>query len=116
MSDEQPGGRHALEHAVAKAAAQVPGVAFLRPGIADYLRGAARPRVLGRHGGPPAGVRVARRERTGRWEVHVQVVVRGGHRAVDVARAVRAAASEAVAAAADAPPALHVKVTVAGSV
>jgi hypothetical protein len=57
-------------------------------------------------------VRVARRERTGPWEVHVQIVVRGGHRAVDVARAVRAA----VAAAPDAPPALHVKGTVAGYV
>jgi hypothetical protein len=112
MSDEQQAGRHALAHAAAKAAAQVPGVAFLRPGIADYLRSAARPRVLGPYGGPPAGVRVARRERTGPWEVHVQIVVRGGHRAVDVARAVRAA----VAAAPDAPPALHVKVTVAGYV
>ncbi|MZE72514.1 Asp23/Gls24 family envelope stress response protein, partial [Streptomyces sp. SID5789] len=44
-------GRDALAGTVARVTAGVPGVAFLRPGLADLVRGSARtgpPRAAGR--------------------------------------------------------------------
>ncbi len=87
-----------LARAVAGAAAEVAGVAFLRPRLSDLLRGsaaAARPRRGPAADRGPAGVRVRRDPDTARWLVEVQFTVRRGHRAVDVARAVRAAAERA---------------------
>lgn len=81
--------RDALADTVARLAADVPGVAFLRPGLVDLLRPAARtgpPRAAGR---APAGVRVRRASGSGPWEVDVQIVVRRDHHALTVARAVR---------------------------
>ncbi|MFI1093824.1 Asp23/Gls24 family envelope stress response protein [Streptomyces sp. NPDC020917] len=109
--------RRALGEAAARAALEVPGVAFLRPGIADALRGAGRSREVRAGGGPPAGVGVNRKGRGGSWEIHVQVVVRRDRRALDVARAVETAVTAAARAAV--PGALRapgVKVTVAQTI
>ncbi|MEU6288985.1 Asp23/Gls24 family envelope stress response protein [Streptomyces sp. NPDC046988] len=102
-------GRDALAGTVARVTADVPGVAFLRPGLADLVRGAARtgpPRAAGR---APAGVRVARASGAEPWEVDVQIVVHRGHRALTVARAVRDAVTAALAGTA---PGAQVTVTV----
>ncbi|NJP67512.1 Asp23/Gls24 family envelope stress response protein, partial [Streptomyces sp. ventii] len=57
----------------------------------------------------PHGVRVSRREGPDRWHVDVQVAVRRGHRALDVARAVTTAVGAAVAG--SVPPSVRVTVT-----
>ena len=109
--------RRALGEAAAHAALEVPGVAFLRPGIADVLRGAGRAREVRAGGGPPAGVGVNRGAGGGPWEIHVQIVVRRDHRALDVARAVEtavAAAAQATLPGSHRPP--GVKVTVAQTI
>ncbi|WP_399891363.1 Asp23/Gls24 family envelope stress response protein [Streptomyces sp. BBFR51] len=106
-------GREALAGTAARVAADVPGVAFLRPGLVDLFRGSARtgpPRADGR---TPAGVRVTRASGAGPWEVDVQVVVRRDHRALTVARAVRDAVTAALAQAA---PGAQVTVTVTNAV
>ncbi|MBW5423472.1 Asp23/Gls24 family envelope stress response protein [Streptomyces sp. BG9H] len=91
-----------LTDAVARAVLGTPGVAFLRPGVAQLLRASralARVRPTGdRLGRPPrsSGVRVTRGEGAERWHVEVYVVLHRGHRAVDVTREVRAAVADAV--------------------
>ncbi|MGW0565083.1 Asp23/Gls24 family envelope stress response protein [Streptomyces sp. NPDC003016] len=85
-------GRTRLERAAAEAALAVPGVAFLRPGIADVLRGAT-----GQRPGGSGGVRARAAEGSGGWRIDVQLAVLRGHRAVDVTRAVRAAVEAAAA-------------------
>ncbi|RDD87611.1 Asp23/Gls24 family envelope stress response protein [Streptomyces parvulus] len=105
-------GRDELAGTVARVTEAVPGVAFLRPGLADLIRGPARtgpPRTAGRS---PAGVRVARGSSAGPWEVDVQIVVRRGHRSLTVARAVRDAVTAAVA---ETAPGAQVTVTVANA-
>ncbi|MEV1048197.1 Asp23/Gls24 family envelope stress response protein [Streptomyces sp. NPDC049916] len=78
----------------AEAARGAPGVAFLRPGVADLLRTRIADRaplrgpVSGAGPGTP-GVRVSRDEATGRWHIDIRLVLRRGHRALDVTRAVR---------------------------
>ncbi|MFF0744841.1 Asp23/Gls24 family envelope stress response protein [Streptomyces sp. NPDC004111] len=86
-------------------------MAFLRPRLSDLLRGSATAaRLRGSAGDrPPAGVRVRREPAAARWRVEVQLTVRHGHRAVDVAREVRAAGERAVA---GVP--VEIEVTVAG--
>lgn len=93
----------------AAAARGVPGVAFLRPGIADLLRGAA-----GRGARDVAGVQARRAGGVpGGWEVTVELATLRGHRALDVTRAVRDAVTEAVAGAVgDAGCRVRVTVTV----
>jgi uncharacterized alkaline shock family protein YloU len=88
-----------LARVVAEAAAGVPGVAFLRPRLSDLLRGSATAaRLRGAAGNrTPAGVRVRRDAATAPWRVEVHLTVRHGHRALDVAREVRAAGERAVA-------------------
>ncbi|MGQ4514522.1 Asp23/Gls24 family envelope stress response protein [Streptomyces sp. DW26H14] len=83
-----------LTREVAEAARATAGVAFLRPGLADIVRGTARlaPRTA-------TGVWVRYETESGRWRIQVQLVTAEGHRAVDVARAVRKAAEYAAAAA-----------------
>ncbi|MFI0977312.1 Asp23/Gls24 family envelope stress response protein [Streptomyces sp. NPDC021093] len=101
-----------LARAVAEAAVRVPGVAFLRPRLSDLIRGAAAvDRLRGKPAGDraPAGVRARRDPDTARWQVEVQLTVRHGHRAVDVAREVRAAGERAVAG-----TPVEIAVTVAG--
>lgn len=62
-----------------------PGVAFLRPGIAELLR-TVTPLTT-----RSSAVRVTRDKAAARWHAEIHVVLRGGHRAVDVTREVRAA-------------------------
>ncbi|MFK4546309.1 hypothetical protein RKD29_005905 [Streptomyces tendae] len=105
--------RDALAGTVARVAADVPGVAFPRPGLVDPFRPAARtgpPRTAGR---APAGVRVSRASGSGPWEVDVQIVVRRDHRAPAVARAVRDTVTTAPSGAA---PGVQVTVTVTDAV
>lgn len=84
--------------AAAEAARNTPGVAFLRPGLGDLLRGT----VTGRSPRGPAndtrttGVRAERQDHPERWRLRVHLAVRSGHRALDVTRAVRAAVEAAV--------------------
>jgi hypothetical protein len=105
--------REDLAGTVARVAADVPGVAFLRPGLADLFRGAARTGPPSAAGRTPAGVRVTRARGTGPWEVDVQIVVHRDHRALTVARAVRDAVATALAGTA---PDAQVTVTVTNAV
>ncbi|MFD5778634.1 Asp23/Gls24 family envelope stress response protein [Streptomyces sp. NPDC126933] len=97
-----------LALAAADAAQQVPGVAFLRPGLADLLRASAGSRA-GRlrtrsitataragHGSRPPGVHVSPTAGPARWHIDIQLVARTAYRSVEVTRAVREAV-EAVA-------------------
>ncbi|MGK5529831.1 hypothetical protein [Streptomyces sp. URMC 129] len=108
------GGHTELETLVrqtaATAARRVPGVAFLRPGLTDRLRGAG----AGRASRSVAGVRATRRPGGG-WDVTVHLATLHGHRALDVTRAVRAAVTAAVAEAVGDPGCpVRVTVTVTG--
>ncbi|XKK62376.1 Asp23/Gls24 family envelope stress response protein [Streptomyces sp. ARC32] len=106
-------GRDAVAGTVARVAAGVPGVAFLRPGLADLFRSSARTASRAAARDTPAGVRVSRASGAGPWEVDVQIVVHRDHRAVDVARAVRDAVTAALSGAA---PGAQVTVTVTNAV
>ncbi|MFG2478927.1 hypothetical protein [Streptomyces fagopyri] len=76
----------ALTEEVAKAVREVAGVAYLRPGVAQLLRGAVAP------AGRPAGVRITRGgDGADPWNVEVRIVALSDTRALDVARATRAA-------------------------
>lgn len=75
-------------HAAADAAENVPGVAFLRPGLADLLRGGERPRA--------GGVRARRETDSESWHIELHLAVHAGHRALDVVRAVRTDVAGAV--------------------
>ncbi|WP_329060532.1 Asp23/Gls24 family envelope stress response protein [Streptomyces sp. NBC_01429] len=88
-----------LALATADAARRIAGVAFLRPGIVDRLRASAASRA-GRPGGGTAagnsGVRVRPLDGGPEvWHIDIQLVARASHRALDVTRAVRAAAGAA---------------------
>ncbi|MFE7136638.1 Asp23/Gls24 family envelope stress response protein [Streptomyces sp. NPDC057644] len=100
--------------AAAEAARGVPGVAFLRPGVADLLRTRITDRTQRRApltGNRTPGVRVGRDEGGG-WRLDIRLVLRRGHRALDVTRAVRTA----VLAALPEEPAASVRITVTGVV
>ncbi|MFF2848050.1 Asp23/Gls24 family envelope stress response protein [Streptomyces sp. NPDC058001] len=111
--------RHTVEEAVADAAREVPGVAYLRPGLSGLLGGttARIARATGRPE-PVAGVRATPTEdRTG-WHVDVKLTTLPGHRVVDVTRAVRDAAGAAARDALsgdDGRVTVTVRVTVTGS-
>ncbi|MYR93852.1 MULTISPECIES: hypothetical protein [unclassified Streptomyces] len=107
--------RDRLAEAAARAAEDVPGVAFLRPGVVDLLRTRAAdraPRLAASPGARAQGVRVSRDEATGAWLIDIRLVLHRGHRALDVTRAVHTAALAAVRA----EPAVSVRVTVTGVV
>lgn len=135
--------RHAaVLRAAAGAAKDTPGVAFLRPGLGELLRGAVArtpgsgsasrtgsgsgsgsrsasgagsPSPSGRTGRVP-GVRADHGPGPGPWRIRVHLAVRRGHRALDVVRAVRprvtAAVQEALRTAGEAAPEVAVTVTV----
>ncbi|MFE1586065.1 Asp23/Gls24 family envelope stress response protein [Streptomyces sp. NPDC058737] len=106
-------GRDALAGTVARVAADVPGVAFLRPGLVDLFRSSVRTAPQGASGRTPAGVRVSQASGSGPWEVDVQIVVRRDHHALTVARAVRDAVSAALT---ETAPGAQVTVTVTNAV
>ncbi|HET6860569.1 MAG TPA: Asp23/Gls24 family envelope stress response protein [Streptomyces sp.] len=99
-----------LERLAAAAALGVPGVAYLRPGLADLLRGVQAQRQRG-----AGGVRARATDDPRAWRIEVQLAVVRGHRAVDVTRAVRAAVETATTTAGAGRPAA-VTVTVTGVV
>ncbi|MGR8012091.1 Asp23/Gls24 family envelope stress response protein [Streptomyces hypolithicus] len=125
-------GRAQLEGAAAAAALAVPGVAYLRPGLADVLRGAAAQRLGGAESGAGAGAGAGSRSGSGSggvrarvaegagaaWLIKVQLAVVRGHRALDVTRAVRTAveAAAVTVTGGGAPRAVAVRVTVTGIV
>ncbi|MFJ3639618.1 hypothetical protein ACIPRD_07690 [Streptomyces sp. NPDC090108] len=102
-----------LGDALAQAVREVPGVAFLAPGLTHRLRAA-----LDSTGGDRAscaGVRMTRSARTEPWKIDVRIVIRAQARALDVTRATRTAVTACLAGARPAEPA-HVTVTVTGVV
>lgn len=100
-----------------EAVLDTPGVAFLRPGLADLLRSSALLR-RGLPGAPAgsSGVRVRRGAGPQDWSVEVYVVLHRGRRALDVTRAVRSAAADAVRRVAGEPAEPGITVTVTGRV
>ncbi|MFZ3561390.1 MULTISPECIES: hypothetical protein [unclassified Streptomyces] len=102
---------------IARAVADVPGVAFLKPDLAGRLRSAlARPAPS--VGGGPSGVRLTPpRGADGTWHVEIQLVALARSRTVDVARAARRAAEQHLATAVpDRHGRARVTVTVTGLV
>lgn len=85
-----------LTEALARTVLEVPGVAFLKPGLTDLLRSRAGAGA-GRSGARTAGIRVTRRDGSEPWEVDVRIVARKERPAVDVARATRLALEESLA-------------------
>ncbi|MGP3775978.1 hypothetical protein ACTWJ8_34650 [Streptomyces sp. SDT5-1] len=83
---------------IARAVADVPGVAFLRPALAGRLRSAlGRPGASA--GGAASGVRITPpRDADDVWRVEIHLVALADARAVDVARAARRTAGEALSA------------------
>ncbi|MFD4634124.1 Asp23/Gls24 family envelope stress response protein [Streptomyces sp. NPDC058284] len=77
-----------LTEAVREAVLATPGVAFLRPGLADLLRSALRTPSRS------SGVRLTRTGDAHVRHADIHVVLHRGHRAVDVTREVRAAVTE----------------------
>ncbi|MGY0490248.1 hypothetical protein [Streptomyces sp. WG-D5] len=82
---------------IARAVAELPGVAFLKPDLAGRLRSAlARP--VPPAGGRPSGVRLTPpRDADGPWRIEIQLVALAHARTVDVARAARRTAEEHLA-------------------
>ncbi len=104
-----------VTQAAARAASAAAGVAFLRPGLAELVRGTALPyRQPGPGSGPrTSGVRARRQGDPERWHVELHLAVLDGHRVLDVTRAVRVAVTEAVRAElGPQPPRVTVAVTV----
>ncbi|MFG2497155.1 Asp23/Gls24 family envelope stress response protein [Streptomyces sp. NPDC048441] len=91
----------ALADAVRVAVLRTPGVAFMRPGLAELLRSSLplrSARAAGTARDPsesPSGVRVYRARGTEEWTVEVEIVLFRSHRALDVGRQVRAVAADA---------------------
>ncbi|MEU1298784.1 MULTISPECIES: Asp23/Gls24 family envelope stress response protein [Streptomyces] len=110
-----------LTERIAQAVAGVPGVAFLRPGLAGLLRSSVAARATGRRVNPEesrakSAVRVGQGSAPGTVAIEVSVVLRRGHRAVDVTREIRAAVRRTVPAEAENRPPARVTVTVTGLV
>ncbi|MEU5797469.1 hypothetical protein ABZ800_28685 [Streptomyces sp. NPDC047813] len=82
---------------LARTVQEVPGVAFLKPGVTHRLRSArSRPPPVSMS---PAGLRISRSTSSGRWKIEVQIVARAEARALDVTRATRTAIDACLAAA-----------------
>ncbi|WP_062212037.1 hypothetical protein [Streptomyces sp. NBRC 109706] len=90
-----------LREVVVAAVRRVPGVAFPASGIGGLLRGGRRPVGEGSSGRGPSGrgssggVRVSALPGGG-FAIRVAIAVHGGHRALEVTRAVRRAVTAAV--------------------
>lgn len=117
-----PSQEEAKEHTrvlevAADAARTTPGVAYLRPGFGDLVRGAAvRYRSRGTQAPSAsriAGVRAQRVDHPRGWDLRIHLAVARGYRALDVTRQVRTAVTAAVAdLAADGAPQPRVSVSV----
>lgn len=100
-----------LARAAGDAVEQVPGVAFLRPGLADLVRASYASRDRRK-----SGVRVRPGEGPDAWRIEVQFVARRTHRTLDVTRAVREAVLGIAEAGDSGRITLSVSVTVTGLV
>lgn len=108
--------RTALAEKVAATVESVPGVAFLRPGLADRLRSTLSGSAPDAGAAPASGVRMTRPEGDGPWRVEIHVVALRQARTVEVARAVRVGVERRLAVLLPAQPAPTVTVTVTGLV
>lgn len=102
-----------LTEALAKTVQEVPGVAFLKPGVAHRLRSAlpgVRPGTAS-----PAGLRITRPGGNEPWKIEVQIVTRADARVLDVTRATRTAVDTCLTALVPAE-AVQVTITVTGIV
>ncbi|WP_413760479.1 hypothetical protein [Streptomyces sp. MMBL 11-3] len=106
----------ALTEEIARTVEGVPGVAFLRPGLAGRLRSTLPRAQEGRDRAPTAGVRLSRPGGTERWHVEIHLVALGQVRALDVARAARRSVEEYLLSVFPAEASAHVTVTVTGRV
>ncbi|WP_208875479.1 Asp23/Gls24 family envelope stress response protein [Streptomyces armeniacus] len=105
--------RTRVVHAASDAAAATDGVAFLRPGLADLVRGTGNGARKGTTRSRAPGVRARRTHDPEGWHVQLHLAVLRGHQAAAVTRAVRAAVETAVRGAlAGPPPRVTVTVTV----
>ncbi|WP_327575774.1 hypothetical protein [Streptomyces sp. NBC_00145] len=104
----------ALAEALARTVQGVPGVAFLKPDVAQRLRSALSVPRLG-HASPPGGLRVSRTGGSEPWSIEVQIVTRAEARAVEVTRAARTA-SETFLEARDPAATSQITITVTGIV
>ncbi|MFE9680458.1 hypothetical protein [Streptomyces sp. NPDC006285] len=111
----------ALTEEIARTVESVPGVAFLKPGLAGRLRSAlgrpVPPSQEGRDRVPTAGVRLSRPDGAGGRHVEIHLVALRQARAVDVARATRRSVEAYLVSRFPAETApVHVTVTVTGQV
>ncbi|MFD4370691.1 hypothetical protein [Streptomyces sp. NPDC058486] len=119
MTRSQPLTRAALADDIARTARNVPGVAFLRPGLSGLLRAglpvASRTTAAS---SSSAGVRVRGGDGTSPLQVEVRLVALRSRRSVDVARAARTAVEARLAALLPAQTvgAAQVSVTITGLV
>ncbi|MBB5937353.1 Asp23/Gls24 family envelope stress response protein [Streptomyces zagrosensis] len=117
-SQEEATERARVLEAAAEAARRTPGVAYLRPGFGDLVRGAAARYRSRTHQASSAsriaGVRAYRVDSPHGWDLRVHLAVVRGYRALDVTRQVRAAVTAAVRelAAADGAPEPRVSVSI----
>lgn len=105
-----------LVEEVATVVENVPGVAFLRPALADRMRSALTRQVPHTGRDRSAGVRLVLPDGGEPWRVEIHVVVDRRIRALDVARAVRADVEGHMAVLAPDQRAPRVTVTVTGRV
>ncbi|WP_405949511.1 hypothetical protein OG588_26725 [Streptomyces prunicolor] len=106
-----------LTEEIARAVEDLPGVAFLKPGLTGLLRSALPRSDRSTAATASAGVRVSRPSGAEPWRVEISLVALRHVRGVDVARAARRTVEERVAALfpAETMPA-QVSVTVTGLV
>jgi hypothetical protein len=112
-ADTAPG---ALTEEIARTVEGVPGVAFLRPGLAGRLRSALPRPQEGRVRTPTAGVRLSRPGGAEPWHVEIHLVALGQARALDVARAARRSVEAYLLSMFPSEASAHVTVTVTGRV
>ncbi|MFJ2902033.1 hypothetical protein ACIQOU_03325 [Streptomyces sp. NPDC091279] len=89
-----------LTEEIARAVVEVPGVAFLKPGLSGLVRvrSALAKGDRGAGAAPTAGVRLSRAEGTEPWRVEIHLVALRHARTVEVARAARRAVEARMAA------------------
>ncbi|MEV7433688.1 hypothetical protein AB0465_35680 [Streptomyces griseoviridis] len=87
-----------LTEEIARAVVEVPGVAFLKPGLSGLVRSTLARGERGTGPATPSGVRLTRSGDGEPWRVEIHLVALRHSRTVDVARATRSAVEERMAA------------------
>ncbi|MFI8993470.1 hypothetical protein [Streptomyces sp. NPDC053542] len=88
--------RALLQRTAAEAARATTGVAYLRPGLGDLVRGTVPLLAPADGQRRVTGVRAEPGDAPGLWRLRIHLAVRRGHRALDVVRAVRTEVTAAV--------------------